>query len=269
MASALAQATERNLLVVCTSLEEASRWAAQLEAMRWQTVQFYPTSEASPYEPFDPESEMIWGQLQVLAALNARLADSAEPSERPDRGNFAIVATERALQPHLPPPDALACVQLSAGMTYNSNTLERELAALGYARVPLVETEGTWSRRGDLVDIFPVSAELPVRLEWFGDELEKLREFDPATQRSLDRIETLTLTPTSFAPPIGQAILANPEREAAFRKYLTPEESDALTEGTFPEGMRRWLGLAFDRPASLLDYLPADVLCVDGRARAM
>ena len=261
VASALAQATERNLLVVCTSLEEASRWAAQLEAMRWQTVQFYPTSEASPYEPFDPESEMTWGQLQVLAALKARLGGQSEASEKSENDRFAIVATERALQPHLPPPAALTCVQLQAGTAYDSKTLERELAALGYARVSLVETEGTWSRRGDLVDIFPVSAELPVRLEWFGDELEKLREFDPATQRSLDRIEALTLTPTGFAPPIGQAILADPERTAALQAHLTPEECDALAEGVFPEGMRRWLGLAFECPASLLDYLPADVLC--------
>ncbi len=48
-------------------LEEAGRWAAQLEAMGWQTVNFYPTSEASPYDPFDPESETIWGQMQVLS----------------------------------------------------------------------------------------------------------------------------------------------------------------------------------------------------------
>jgi len=48
----------------------------------------------------------------------------------------------------------------------------------------LVEMEGQWSRRGDIVDVFPVSSELPVRLEWFGDELEQIREFDPATQRS-------------------------------------------------------------------------------------
>jgi len=71
-------------------------------------------------------------------------------------------------------------------------------------RVPLVEMEGQWSRRGDIVDVFPVSSELPVRLEWFGDELEQIREFDPATQRSttvkersvsgaLDKIDQLIL----------------------------------------------------------------------------
>ena len=57
-------------LVVCATLEEAGRWTAQLEAMGWRSVQFYPTSETSPYESFDSEAEMTWGQLQVLADLS-------------------------------------------------------------------------------------------------------------------------------------------------------------------------------------------------------
>src|SRR4028119_2038119 len=69
VASTLAQTEGRNLFVVCATLEEAGRWAAQLEAMGWNTVHFYPTSEASPYEPFDPETETTWGQMQVLADL--------------------------------------------------------------------------------------------------------------------------------------------------------------------------------------------------------
>jgi transcription-repair coupling factor (superfamily II helicase) len=87
---------------------------------------------------------------------------------------------------------------LAVGRVIEAKKLDLTLARLGYERVALVETEGQWSRRSDIVDIFPVSAELPVRLEFFGDELEKLREFDPATQRSLDSIPNLLLTPTSF-----------------------------------------------------------------------
>src|ERR671932_1404498 len=73
VASTLAKAAQSNLFVVCSTLEEASRWAAQLETMGWDTVHLYPTSEASPYEPFDPESEMTWGQMQVLADLVEQL----------------------------------------------------------------------------------------------------------------------------------------------------------------------------------------------------
>lgn len=232
--SAIAQAEEQNLLVVCATLEEAGRWASQLEVMGWKQVFFYPTSESSPYEPFDPESEMIWGQMQTLAAI-------AAPA------SMAIVATERSLQPHLPPPDVFSayCLTLETGMTEEAKVLDRHLARLGYDRVSLVEAEGQWSRRGDLVDIFPVSAELPVRLEWFGDELEKMREFDPATQRSLDKIEQLLLTPTSFATIIAAAI---------------GEEDDSTSLENAQTGMRKFLGAAFEKPASLLDYLPANTL---------
>lgn len=187
VASALAIAQKRNLFVVTATLEEAGRWAAQLEAMDWQVVHFYPTSEASPYEPFDPESEMTWGQMQVLADLI---------NGDGDKKNVAIVATERSLQPHLPPPNAFKpyCLTLNQGESWELKALSDRLAQLGYDRVPLVEMEGQWSRRGDIIDVFPVAAELPVRLEWFGDELDRIREFDPGTQRSLDKIERLVLT---------------------------------------------------------------------------
>jgi transcription-repair coupling factor (superfamily II helicase) len=304
--SALAQTDKQNLLVVCATLEEAGRAYAQLEAMGWQTVHFYPTSEASPYEPFDPEREMTWGQMQVLAdlvnvqelslnvqtlslnaqelslnaqelslnvqelslnvqtlslnaqelSLNAQgLSLNAQGSSlnaqglRVDRKEkVAIVATERALQPHLPPPAAFKpfCLTLKRGMEFDSSKFGEKLATLGYERVPMVEMEGQWSRRGDIVDVFPVSSELPVRLEWFGDEIEQIREFDPSTQRSaLDKIDQLVLTPTSFAPIVMAALKESAELEF---------DSEVL------EGSRRFLGLAFEKPASLLDYLPENTL---------
>ncbi|MBW4544672.1 MAG: transcription-repair coupling factor [Symplocastrum torsivum CPER-KK1] len=261
VASALAKASSRNLFVVASTLEEASRWAAQLEAMGWDTVHFYPTSEASPYEPFDPESEMTWGQMQVLADL-VKGEESVDPPLKrgENNGQLAIIATQASLQPHLPPVAAFKpyCLTLKQGMSWDSKSVDEKLARLGYERVPLVETEGQWSRRGDIVDVFPVAAELPVRLEWFGDELDKLREFDPATQRSLDKIEQLVLTPTDFSPIIV-ASLSESQREQV-KSRLSPEDQDYLEAGTPPEGTRRFLGIAFDQPASLLDYLPKNTL---------
>ena len=109
VSSALAAAAQAPLLVVVPTLEEAGRWAALLELMGWSSAQLYPTSEGSPYEPFDPTSEITWGQLQVLSEL----LDEERASK------MAIVATERALQPHLPPPAALKaqCLSLRKGDT--------------------------------------------------------------------------------------------------------------------------------------------------------
>jgi transcription-repair coupling factor (superfamily II helicase) len=250
--SAIAQSQQHSLLVVAATLEEAGRWAAQLEAMGWSTVHFYPTSEASPYEPFDPESEMIWGQLQVLAELRG---NGAGEGTNKKGGGVAIVTTERALQPHLPPVEVFQhyCLILNKGMELNLEDLGQQLANLGYERVPLVETEGQWSRRGDIIDVFPVAAELPVRLDLFGDELEHIREFDPATQRSLDSIQRLKLTPTSFTPMILSHLREKPNLD----RYLSPEELEQLQTEQPLEGLRRFLGIAFESPASLLDYLPA------------
>ena len=259
VASAIAQTQQQNLLVVTATLEEAGRWAAQLEAMGWATMHFYPTSEASPYDPFDPEAEMTWGQLQVLADL-----------VKADNPAMAIVTTERALQPHLPPIETFQpfCVTLQQGMELDLEALSQQLAALGYDRVPLVETEGQWSRRGDIVDVFPVASELPVRLELFGDELDKIREFDPSTQRSLDSTAQVVLTATNFSPLILAGLAARsdlPEpianrAAATLSPYLSAEELERLEAGQSPEGLRRFLGLAFEQPASLLDYLPANTI---------
>jgi transcription-repair coupling factor (superfamily II helicase) len=250
--SGLTQAQGRSLLVVTATLEEAGRWTAQLEAMGWGTVHFYPTSEASPYEPLDPEAEMVWGQLQVLADL---LQLQQAKAENP----IAIVTTERALQPHLPPVSALEpyCLKLTSGEQLNLETLSETLARLGYARVTLVETEGQWSRRGDIIDVFPVASELPVRLELFGDELEQVREFDPATQRSLDRLEQVWLTPTHFGPMLYEGLHQAADQ---VRPWLSQTELDLFDSGLPPEGSRRFLGWAFEQPASLLDYLPSDIV---------
>jgi transcription-repair coupling factor (superfamily II helicase) len=263
VSSALAGSSQAPLLVIVPTLEEAGRWAALLELMGWDSCQLYPTSEGSPYEPFDPTSEITWGQLQVLSEL---LDLPAQPGPR----RMAMVATERALQPHLPPPAALQaqCLSLRKGEGVDLEELGTTLTQLGYERVPTIEQEGSWSRRGDIVDVFPVSAELPVRLEFFGEELEKLREFDPASQRSLDAIEVVRLTPSGYGPLVADAL-----RESmpdGLERLLSPESLELLLEGGTPEGMRRLMGLAWQRPASLLDYLPQHTLiAIDGRRHCL
>ena len=254
VATALAGLEGSPLLVVVPTLEEAGRWSALLELMGWPSCQLYPTSEGSPYEPFDPTSEISWGQLQVLAELVDGAALGEGSGEAPWRG--VIVATERALQPHLPPPAVLAehCLALRPGESVAVEALGERLTQLGYGRVATIEQEGTWSRRGDIVDVFPVSAELPVRLEFFGEEIEKLREFDPASQRSLDAIEVVRITPTSMAPLVADGL--REQLPEGLEALLEPAALEQLIEGGTPEGLRRLMGLAWGQPASLLDYLP-------------
>ncbi|HLP92274.1 MAG TPA: transcription-repair coupling factor [Nostocaceae cyanobacterium] len=260
VASALAQHENRDLFLVCATLEEAGRVYALMEAMGWKTVHFYPTSEASPYEPFDPETELSWGQMQVLADLVG--GKSKQVGDNGQQGNIAIVATTNALQPHLPPPEVFKsfCLTLTKGMSFDLSAFSLKMTQMGYERVALVETEGQWSRRGDIVDVFPVSSELPVRLEWFGDEIEQIREFDPSTQRSaLDKVEKITLTPTNFGYIIMDAV-GDTEDFRRLSVALGFESELEKKDTTVLEGSRRFLGLAFDQPASILDYLPENTL---------
>jgi transcription-repair coupling factor (superfamily II helicase) len=251
--AAIAQREQKNLLVVCATLEEAARWMANIETMGYQQVFFYPTTEASPYDSFNGESEMVWGQMQTLSSLIAQDVTSSP---------LAVVTTERALQPHLPPSSVFAdyCLNLTKGMTLESKNIDLNLARMGYERVNLVETEGQWSKRGDLIDIFPVSAELPIRLEFFGDELENLREFDPVSQRSLDHIEEFNLTPTTWQSIISQNL---PSLEI-IKPYISTLDQENLENEIYPEAMTRFLGLAFNgengHVASILDYFPDNTI---------
>ena len=254
--SALARQQGRSLLVITPTAEEAGRWTALLDTMGWPTVLFYPTSEVTPYEGLDPTSEITYGQLQVLVELLR--------GQQP----LVVVASERALQPHLPPKAVLqaSCLTMERGAQADLGTLAQRLAQLGYKRVNTVEQEGSWSRRGDIVDVYPVSAELPVRLEFFGDELEKLREFDPASQQSLDTVEQLWLTPRGYAPLIAQALRA--ATPPGLQALLGDEALAALRDGETPKGLRRLLGTAFPQPATLLDYMPGHGLVVVDERRS-
>ena len=163
VASALARVSERHLLAITATVEEGGRWAAQLEAMGWKTVHFYPTTESSPYGANSVESEMIWGQMQGLAEVRALQvsAENGSSASLTDRGTgdrVAIVCTTLGLQPHLPSPEEFdaRCLRLQVGDEGDVEQLGTQLVTLGYDRVPLVETEGQWSRRGDIIDIFQI-----------------------------------------------------------------------------------------------------------------
>ena len=111
VSSILSQKQERLMLVVTATIEEAGRWSVQLETMGWNTVHFYPTSDVLPYEPYAPELEIVWGQMQILADL------VNWNQQEGDKKKVAIVATDRALQPHLPSPDQFKeyCLSLEIG----------------------------------------------------------------------------------------------------------------------------------------------------------
>ncbi len=243
--TSLAKKESRKLLVIVPTLEDATRWFPLVKDCGWSKTCLYPTSEVSPYDSTQVTSEIIWGQLQVLSDILEISADE----------NIAIIATERSLQPHLPPFEYLKskCIKLNVGDEINLNELTIKLSNCGYLKSNNIDQEGTWARRGDIIDIYPVSSELPIRLELFGDQLEKIKEFDPISQRSLDQINNVCITPTGLDPVIINKLISINDKDIS-TLFEHDEYSELVNLKTLVSA-KKYLGVAFEKPSSLLDYL--------------
>ncbi|GMV32316.1 transcription-repair coupling factor [Chloroflexi bacterium CFX5] len=182
--------------------------------------------------------DAAWGittrreRLQTLTALsNYHLPFTKKPETPP-----IIVASVRSLMTRtLPRRDFLkACKKLAVSQTSRPEALMREWARIGYQRVNTVLEPGQFSHRGGILDVWAPTELNPARLDFFGDEIEILRAFDPATQRTLESLDSILITPA--------------------REFLADmTESDApLSEFHIP--------LLHSQPASLLDYLPQKTL---------
>ncbi len=250
--TSLAKKASKKLLVIVPTLEDATRWYSLIKDCGWSKTCLYPTSEVSPYDSIQVTSEIIWGQLQVLSDIFELNEDE----------NIAIIATEISLQPHLPPFQYLKdrCIKLSVGDEINLTKLSVKLSECGYVKTNNIDQEGTWTRRGDILDIYPVSSELPIRLELFGDQLEKIKEFDPISQRSLDKIDNVCITPTGFDPLIIEKLLSIKEKDISF--LFTEDEYSELINTNKLSFAKKYLGVAFDKPSSLLSYLDLNTFVV-------
>ncbi len=188
-------------------------------------------------------------RLQTLTALaNYHLPFTNRPAVPP-----VIVASARALMTRtLPRRDYLkACRKLSAGQSIQLESLVRVWAEIGYARVDTVLEAGQFSHRGGLLDIWPMTESQPVRLDFFGDEIETIRKFDPATQRTIAKLESILVTPAREFVGSTQV-----DKYTGIHVDTKPEtwnmEPETLSEFHLP--------LIHTFPASLFDYLPSKAL---------
>jgi transcription-repair coupling factor (superfamily II helicase) len=230
------------------------------------------------------EELQAWlGDPEAVAILEPRTALAYERSElvadetaarvaalslwRSGRARI-LVASVQALVQHTIAPDDLpeAPRELLVGGRLHQDALLGELLDLGYAPVAEVAGRGEFARRGGIVDVFPPSAALPVRIEFFGDEIDSLRAFDPTDQRAVGPLERVVLLPASeflrriggLAEVLGRKAAKLPERLAAdLERFDAVETSRALNVGDAAEV---WAPLL--APASGLDHVAPDTLLV-------
>ncbi|MBI5935863.1 MAG: transcription-repair coupling factor [Chloroflexi bacterium] len=193
-------------------------------------------------------------RLQTLTALAAyHLPFTQKPQTHP-----VIVASARALMTRtLPRRDYLkACKKLSAGGTVQLEALVRNWAEIGYQRADTVLEAGQFSHRGGLLDIWPMAESQPVRLDFFGDEIETIRKFDPATQRTVAKLDSVLVTPAKEFLVNENSILDN--------SIFGGSNSDSRLSNNEYQISEFHIPVLHPFPASLFDYLPSkSMIAVD------
>ncbi|MFE2848341.1 transcription-repair coupling factor [Streptomyces scopuliridis] len=251
--AALARETGRPVLAVTATGREAEDLAAALRSLLDpDTVVEYPSWETLPHERLSPRSDTVGRRLAVLR----RLAHPAK--DDPTAGPVSVVVSpvRSVLQPQVKGLGELEPVALRSGQSADLNEITEALAAAAYARVELVEKRGEFAVRGGILDVFPPTEEHPLRVEFWGDDVEEIRYFKVADQRSLEVAEHGV-----WAPPCRELLLTPQVRErAAALAELHPELGELLgkiAEGIAVEGMESLAPVLVDDMELLLDVLPA------------
>ena len=241
----LASESGRTTLLVTSTFREAEAMAAEIAGLLGEdAVAYYPAWETLPHERLSPRADTVGKRLAVLR----RLASDAPPQ--------VVVAPVRALlQPQVKDLAAMRPVTVEAGQECDLTSLLKSLVDAAYNRVDLVERRGEFAVRGGIVDVFPPTAEQPVRIDFFGDEVTEIRPFSVADQRSTgEQLRKVT------AEPCRELLLTGAVRQRA--KALQrehPQLSDMLSrlaEGHAVEGMEALIPVLVDGLELITDVLP-------------
>jgi transcription-repair coupling factor (superfamily II helicase) len=201
--------------------------------------------------PYDRASPALRVMAERLATLNAIQDKQRKPL-------LLITTASAAFQRMLTPFRIRQFTRrIAEGERIEREALVEQLSALGYQRTDTVAEHGEYAVRGSLIDLFPAGEEMALRLDFFGDEIDSLRRFDPTNQRSTDRAEAFTLMPASEALLDADSIkrFRSRYREKFGGSATQDPLYQALSEGRRMSGMEHWLPLLEDRLATLFDHL--------------
>lgn len=240
----------------------AAAAAGQVGSAERTPLHYFADPDSLPYERVPWSRETRQARLGALTAL-AQLGAGSGP--------LLVVASARSLmQKTLPPRELrLALKTLRVGQMVDLQQQILRWLGLGYRSDAVVEEVGQLSRRGGIVDIWPPNLPWPVRIELFGDEIDSLRHFDPATQRTLPDtrgLREVLVGPASEAMPrygaASQELLEALDRSSLHppARFELDEQRRQLLDGTGFRGQEWYIPYLYSQPASLLDYLPPDAL---------
>ncbi|MEW2383225.1 transcription-repair coupling factor [Micromonospora sp. NPDC047707] len=259
----------RPVLAVTATSREADDLASALGSLLpAEQVAVFPSWETLPHERLSPRSDTVGRRLAVLRRLAH--PDSADAHGRTGPLRVVVAPVRSLLQPQLKGLGDLEPVRLAAGDEADLEEVARRLTDMAYARVDLVTKRGEFAVRGGILDVFPPTDEHPSRVEFWGDEVEEIRTFAVADQRTIEAV------PQLWAPPCRELLLTPSVRKrAAALAEEHPELAeilDKLAEGIPVEGMESLAPalIGADSMELLLDTMPAGthvLLCDPERIR--
>lgn len=209
----------------------------------------FPAWDCLPYDRVSPNNNVVSGRLDTLTALVTE-----------EFKKLVIVTTVNAFSQRIPPQRVFlqSTFVLQNGSQIQIEDLIKFLNSSGYLRVETVHEPGEYAVRGGIIDLFSPGQKNPSRLDFFGDQLEAIRLFDPLNQRTIEKINRIVLKPVS-------EICLNKERMERFRanykkmfgaKAVQDPIYEAISIQTKFSGMEHWLPLFYTEMSTLIDYLP-------------
>ena len=245
-------------IVLTADSETALRLQTAWQFFRPQdNALFLPDWETLPYERFSPHQDLVSERLSVLWQLKNGAAD------------VLFVPVSTAMQ-RLAPPSFLMgrTFWLKTGQTLDLDRLRENLVEAGYAAVSNVVAAGEFAVRGGIVDLFPMGADSPYRIDLFDNEIDSIKTFDPDTQRTLAPVSEIRLLPAHEFPTDADAqkIFRNRFREEIPSNPNEATVYQAVGKGQFGAGVEYYLPLFFeDGCADLFDYIGenAIIVCTD------
>jgi transcription-repair coupling factor (superfamily II helicase) len=264
--NAAAQQNNLPLIVITRDMAGCNRLLEELKFYRDDNIAeadslfSFPDWETLPYDLYSPYQDIISDRLATLSRLSAF-----------NKG-ILIVALS-TLMHRLLPRDYLAAhsLELNTGQNLNVDKFRNQLHRNGYRFVSQVLEHGDVALRGSLLDIYPMGAEVPYRIDLFDEEIDSIRIFDPETQRSNERIEKINLLPAREVP-LDEEHIAQFRSEWRARFAGNPMASPVyrdVSSGLAPAGIEYYLPMFYPSMNSLFDYLDGDCLVVfDGDIEA-
>ena len=240
--------------------EAVAFFAPEVEILR------FPAWDCLPYDRVSPNPEIVSERVATLARLLEPPEAGKQAGGKPGRPRV-VLTTVNALVQRVPPRSAFegAALTLRAGGVADQAAVIRFLEANGYNRAGTVLEPGEYASRGGILDLFPAGEPAPVRLDLFGDQIESIRRFDPASQRSTDKLKALTLRPVSEVPLDPASVSRFREN---WRELFGPGAAGdplyvSVSEGHRHPGLEHWVPLFHERMETLLDYLPDPAASLD------